>query len=152
MSGKGNCYDNAQAESFFSRFKTELVMGGIFEDVETAQTESFSYIECYYNRKRRHSGIGYKIPMEFEQELKIKEERRKKVRKVSALTCPPHREFAKFASEKNCPLQRDSFFCFITDQLNFTIHFLSTFCVNSVKYTNSVEKQKTAKLNICSYL
>jgi transposase InsO family protein len=86
MSGKGNCYDNAQAESFFSRFKTELVEDGIFEDVETARAESFDYIECYYNRKRRHSGIGYKIPMEFEQELKIEKQRRKNESKVSCLT------------------------------------------------------------------
>lgn len=86
MSGKGNCYDNAQSESFFSRYKAELLEDGIFEDVETAQAESFDYIECYYNRKRRHSGIGYKIPMEFEKELKIKEQRRHKESKVSCLT------------------------------------------------------------------
>lgn len=86
MSGRGNCYDNAQAESFFSRFKTELVEDGIFEDVETAEVKSFDYIECYYNRKRRHSGIGYKIPMEFEKELKIEKQRRKKESKVSCLT------------------------------------------------------------------
>ena len=45
MSGRGNCYDNAQAESFFSRFKTELLEGGVFEDVEQAKSEVFSYIE-----------------------------------------------------------------------------------------------------------
>ncbi len=72
MSGKGNCYDNAQAESFFSRFKTELIEGGAFEDIEQARMEIFSYIEGYYNRVRLHSGLGYKSPMEFEQELKIK--------------------------------------------------------------------------------
>ncbi len=86
MSGRGNCYDNAQAESFFSRFKTELVEDGIFEDVETAEAESFDDIECCYNRKRRHSGIGYKIPMEFEKELKIKKQRRKTESFVSYLT------------------------------------------------------------------
>ena len=72
MSGKGNCYDNAQAESFFSRFKTELIEGGAFEDIEQARMEIFSYIEGYYNRIRLHSGLGYKSPMEFELELKIK--------------------------------------------------------------------------------
>jgi putative transposase len=72
MSGKGNCYDNAQAESFFSRFKTELIEGGAFEDIEQARSEIFSYIEGYYNRVRLHSGLGYKSPMEFEAELKIK--------------------------------------------------------------------------------
>jgi putative transposase len=69
MSGKGNCYDNAQAESFFSRFKTELVEEGVFEDIEQARSEIFSYIEGYYNRVRLHSSLGYKSPMEFEQEL-----------------------------------------------------------------------------------
>jgi putative transposase len=73
MSGKGNCYDNAQAESFFARFKTELVEGGVFEDVEQARSETFSYIEGYYNRIRRHSGLGYVSPLEFEKELARKE-------------------------------------------------------------------------------
>ncbi len=72
MSGKGNCHDNAQAESFFSRFKTELIEGGAFEDIEQARMEIFSYIEGYYNRVTLHSGLGYKSPMEFELELKIK--------------------------------------------------------------------------------
>ena len=72
MSGKGNCYDNAQAESFFSRFKAELIEDGVFEDLEQARSEIFSYIEGYYNRVRLHSSLGYKSPMEFELELKIK--------------------------------------------------------------------------------
>jgi len=72
MSGKGNCYDNAQAESFFSRFKTELLEGGVFEDIEQARSEVFSYVEGYYNRVRLHSGLGYKSPLEFEMELKTK--------------------------------------------------------------------------------
>jgi transposase InsO family protein len=77
MSGKGNCYDNAQAESFFSRFKTELIESGRFESVEQAKSETFSYIEGYYNRIRRHSSLGYLSPMEFEKQLKIKNERSK---------------------------------------------------------------------------
>ena len=72
MSGKGNCYDNAQAESFFSRFKAELLEGGVFEDVNQAKSEVFSYIEGYYNRVRLHSSLGNLSPMEFEAELKIK--------------------------------------------------------------------------------
>lgn len=75
MSGKGNCYDNAQAESFFSRFKTELVESGIFETVAQARAETFSYIEGYYNRIRLHSSLNYKSPMEFERELKTKQRR-----------------------------------------------------------------------------
>ena len=72
MSGKGNCYDNAQAESFFSRFKAELMENGVFEDIEQARSEIFSYIEGYYNRVRLHSSLGYKSPIEFEQELQTK--------------------------------------------------------------------------------
>jgi transposase InsO family protein len=75
MSRKGNCYDNAQAESFFSRFKAELVEGGIFESVEDARSEIFSYIEGYYNRIRLHSGLGYRSPLEFEKQLAIKNRR-----------------------------------------------------------------------------
>jgi len=72
MSGRGNCYDNAQAESFFSRFKAELIEGGVFEDIDQARLEIFSYIEGYYNRVRLHSSLGYLSPMEFEMELKTK--------------------------------------------------------------------------------
>ena len=69
MSGRGNCYDNAQAESFWARFKTELVEGGIFQSVSDARSETFSYIEGYYNRIRKHSALGYKSPAEFEMQL-----------------------------------------------------------------------------------
>lgn len=72
MSGRGNCYDNAQAESFFSRFKTELIEDGAFEDIEQARSEIFSYIEGYYNRVRLHSSLGYQSPLEFEMQLKTK--------------------------------------------------------------------------------
>jgi len=75
MSGRGNCYDNAQAESFFSRFKTEMVEGGVFETAVEARSESFSYIEGYYNRIRLHSSLDYKSPMEYERELKLNERR-----------------------------------------------------------------------------
>lgn len=77
MSGKGNCYDNAQAESFFSRFKTELVEGGIFESVAQAKSEVFDYIEGYYNRVRLHSSLGYLSPLEFEKQLNLKTMKRR---------------------------------------------------------------------------
>lgn len=67
MTRKDNHYDNAMAESLFSRFKAELMDKGAFECFEDAYTEIFEYIEIYYNRKRRHSGIGYEIPERFEQ-------------------------------------------------------------------------------------
>jgi putative transposase len=72
MSRRGNCYDNATAESFFSRFKAELLEDGVFESVSQARTETFSYIEGYYNRVRRHSSLGYKSPEEFEREINTK--------------------------------------------------------------------------------
>ncbi len=69
---KAIAFANAQAESFFSRFKAELLENGVFEDVEQAKSEVFSYIEGYYNRVRLHSSVGYKSPLEFEMELKNK--------------------------------------------------------------------------------
>ena len=75
MSRRRNCYDNAQAESFFSRLKAELVEDGIFESVEDAKSEVFSYIEGYYNRTRLHSSLGYKTPLEFEKQLEIETKR-----------------------------------------------------------------------------
>lgn len=69
MSGKANCYDNAQAESFFSRLKTEADMR-IFDSVAEARSEAFDYIDCYYNRVRHHSTLGTTIPV-FEQRLSL---------------------------------------------------------------------------------
>ena len=65
MPGRCNCYDNAQAESFFSRFKVELMEGGVFEDLEQARSEISSYIEGYDNRVKLHSELGYKISLIF---------------------------------------------------------------------------------------
>lgn len=72
MSRRANCYDNAQAESFFSRYKAELLEGGAFADIDQARGETFSYIEGYYNRARRHSSLGYRTPDEFGREWEIK--------------------------------------------------------------------------------
>ncbi|MCY7374974.1 MAG: IS3 family transposase [Pyrinomonadaceae bacterium] len=77
MSRRGNCYDNARAESFFSRFKAELLENGRFENLEQARSEIFSYIEGYYNRERLHSSLGYKSPMAFEKELKTRDKIKK---------------------------------------------------------------------------
>ncbi len=77
MSGRGNCYDNAQAESFFARFKIELLEGGLFTDASEARSETFSYIEGYYNRVRRHSSLGNKSPAEFEMDLENLAKRRR---------------------------------------------------------------------------
>lgn len=67
MSRAGETYDNAFAESLFSRYKAELLEGGSFRDVTEARLETFEYIERYYNSVRRHSALGYVSPEEFEQ-------------------------------------------------------------------------------------
>lgn len=66
MSRKGNCWDNAVAESFFSSLKMELVHEADFATHEQARAALFEYIEVFYNRKRRHSSLGYLSPVEFE--------------------------------------------------------------------------------------
>jgi len=67
MSSKGNCYDNAVVESFFSTFKRELVYTETFRTREEAKLKIFEYIEIFYNRKRRHSKLGYLSPLDFEK-------------------------------------------------------------------------------------
>jgi transposase InsO family protein len=65
MSRRGNCYDNAAMESWFSTYKFEL--GEKFESNAEAKEQSFDYIEVFYNAQRRHSTIGYLTPAEFER-------------------------------------------------------------------------------------
>ena len=65
MSGKGNCYDNAYAESFFSTLKTEL--GYRYGSRSVARQNIFEYIEVFYNRIRRHSALNYVSPLEYER-------------------------------------------------------------------------------------
>tara|TARA_B100000508_G_C11437868_1_gene267064 strand:- start:3 stop:833 length:831 start_codon:yes stop_codon:yes gene_type:complete len=69
MSRKGNCWDNAVAESFFKTLKVELIYGNEFKTIEQAKTSIFEYIELWYNKKRLHSSLGYKTPYEVEQEF-----------------------------------------------------------------------------------
>jgi putative transposase len=69
MSRKGNCWDNAVMESFFSRLKVELFYAENYKKVEDARAGIFEYIEIFYNRLRRHSAIGYISPHEYEQQF-----------------------------------------------------------------------------------
>jgi len=71
MSGKGNCYDNAYAESFIHTIKVEEVYGSSYRTREVAKSRLFEYIEVFYNKIRRHSGLGYLSPYQFEQVLKL---------------------------------------------------------------------------------
>jgi transposase InsO family protein len=66
MSRKGNCYDNATMESFWSTLKLELVYRGLFQTRAQACTQIFDYIEVFYNRQRAHSALDYNSPVDFE--------------------------------------------------------------------------------------
>jgi len=66
MSRRGNCWDNAVAESFFATLKKQAIHGERFLTRQAAQQCVFEYIECYYNRVRRHSTIGWVSPVDFE--------------------------------------------------------------------------------------
>ncbi|QKG58235.1 IS3 family transposase [Hymenobacter sp. BRD128] len=70
MRRRGNCYDNAHTESFWSRFKAELLNGSSFPGLAEAQLEISHHI-AYYNAERRHSALGYQAPNHFEKHLQI---------------------------------------------------------------------------------
>jgi len=67
MSRRGNCWDNAPTESFFAGLKKEMVYRTHFATREEARSAIFSWIEIWYNRKRRHSALGYVSPEQFER-------------------------------------------------------------------------------------
>ncbi|WP_237708632.1 IS3 family transposase [Marinobacterium stanieri] len=67
MSRKGNCWDNAVMESFFSRLKVELIYAEQYRTIDEAKSGIFEYIEVFYNRIRRHSALGYISPAEYER-------------------------------------------------------------------------------------
>jgi putative transposase len=69
MSRKGNCWDNAVVESFFATLKKEEVHREDYVTHEQAKASLFYYIEIFYNRKRRHSALGYQSPHQYEQSL-----------------------------------------------------------------------------------
>lgn len=68
MSGKGDCYDNAAMESFFSSLKGEWTDWHSYQSRQEAQGSIFEYIEVFYNRQRRHSTLGYLSPVTYEQQ------------------------------------------------------------------------------------
>lgn len=67
MNYQGSCYDNAVVESFFKTLKAELIKIVRFSTREEARSMVFEYIEVFYNRKRLHSSLGYKSPVEYEK-------------------------------------------------------------------------------------
>lgn len=68
MSRRGNCHDNAPTESFFASLKSDVVRGRRFETHADARSALFAYIETFYNRRRRHSSLGYLTPDEHERQ------------------------------------------------------------------------------------
>jgi transposase InsO family protein len=66
MSRRGNCWDNAVAESFFGQLKNELICGQVFKSTDEARSAIFDYIEVFYNRQRLHQTLGYITPDQFE--------------------------------------------------------------------------------------
>ncbi|HBR7864307.1 TPA: IS3 family transposase, partial [Klebsiella pneumoniae] len=67
MSRRGNCWDNAVAESFFSSLKKERIRKRIYKTRDMARADIFDYIEVFYNRARRHSHLGGVSPEAFEK-------------------------------------------------------------------------------------
>ncbi len=69
MSRKGNCWDNAMMESFFATLKKERIHHELYATREEARQNVFEYIELFYNRRRRHSALGYLSPEQYEQAM-----------------------------------------------------------------------------------
>ncbi len=74
MSRKGDCYDNSMIESFWGALKEEGIGETIFSSRKEAETALFDYIEVFYNRKRRHSSLGYLSPVDFEKQGEQRED------------------------------------------------------------------------------
>ncbi len=67
MGSRGNCYDNAMAESFFATLECELIKHKSWSGLADAQRDMFEYIEGWYNTRRRHSSLGFLSPIDFER-------------------------------------------------------------------------------------
>lgn len=68
MSRKGDCYDNAVVESFFSTLKNEWVFHQTFHDRDQARAALFDYMDLFYNRQRSHATLNFQIPMRYEED------------------------------------------------------------------------------------
>lgn len=69
MSRRANCYDNAAMESFWARLKTEWIDRQVYDSASQAQNNLFEFIEVFYNRRRKHSSLGYLSPVDFENKM-----------------------------------------------------------------------------------
>lgn len=68
MGSKGDCFDNAAIESYHATIEKELLRGRSFRTRQEAKSAVFDWIECWYNRERRHSRLGYRSPEQFERD------------------------------------------------------------------------------------
>jgi hypothetical protein len=89
MGSKGDCFDNAVAESFFATLKKELVHGRTWPTKAELRTEVFEYIEIFFNRRRRHSTLGFLSPEQFETITRPPSSKRTATRLTRP--CPPNR-------------------------------------------------------------
>lgn len=72
MSRRGNCYDNAVAENFFSLLKRERIRRKTYRTREEVRSDVFDYIEMFYNQKRKHANNGMLSPANFEKQQRLK--------------------------------------------------------------------------------
>ena len=84
MGSRGDCFDNAVAESFFATLKKELIHRRSWPEKDELRTEVFDYIEVFYNRQRRHSSLGQLSPLEFEHGRVIEEDQISTAEKLAA--------------------------------------------------------------------
>jgi len=71
MSRRGNCWDNAVAESFFATLKAELIYERIWQSRAEVRAAIFEYVEVFYNRQRLHSTLGYRTPHQTETQYAV---------------------------------------------------------------------------------
>ena len=109
MSRRGNCYDNAVMESFFSTVKTELA--DRFDSGGEAKMALFDFIEVFYNQRRRHSTLGQISPAEFE---------RRKNKGVDPMQNRPERGFAQAPHPSSLSLKEEK--TTKTDHHSDTVH------------------------------
>jgi hypothetical protein len=92
MGSVGDAYDNAMCESFFATLECELLARQRFDNQSAARTAVFAFIEGFYNRRRRHSAIGYLSPVDYEHQL--------------AVASGPHHDAVVLAAVKDKPSGR----------------------------------------------
>jgi Integrase core domain len=104
MGSKGDCYDNAVAESFFATLKKELVHRRSWPTRRELTSEAFEYIEGFYNRTRRHSTLGYLSPADYENNRTLIDDETSLA--ASRLASPDQEIKQKCPQAQPCPAKR----------------------------------------------